>query len=820
MDTLLRDLRYGARVLLRSPGFTLAAVLTLALGIGANTTIFSLVNAVLLRPPPHVQEPERLVSVYTSDFSGPRLRASSYPDYLEIRALDDVFEGVIAYTPRALSLNDGTGSEVVFGEMVTGNYFDVLGIQAAHGRTFLPEESATRGTHAVAVISHGLWQSRFGGDPQVVGGTVRLNGYPFTVIGVAPAGFQGSLRGLRSDVWVTWMMNRQLGAGGLDIDRRGDRGLLVTARLRPGATIEQARARLDLLALALRAAYPDAWTDIRGRGRLLTALPERDARLFPMVRGPVLGLMGLLMAVVALVLLIGCANVANLLLARAAGRRREVAARLALGAGRWRLVRQLLTESVLLAALGGAAGVFLALWATDLLMRFDPPLPVPVDLDLGIDGTVLGFGLAVTMLTGIVFGLVPALRATRLDLVSALKNEQPAAGRGLRRIALRDALVVGQIAACVVLLAVAGLFVRGLQHAHTADPGFDTSNMLLLDLPVAIQGYDEARARGFYDQLAARLEALPGVRAVTLADNVPLGLDRQRRFIAVEGYEPRPGEDMEFDFNIVGVRYFETMGIPLVRGRASTAEDRAGSLPVVVVNETFARRFWPGEDALGKRIRYDGERFAEVVGVARDGKYRSLTEEPRPYVWIPFAQQYRADMTVHIRTAGDPLALAAAVRAQVRALDPDLPITGLKALEEHFGLALLPQRAGASLLGSFGVLGLLLAAVGLYGVVAYGVGQRTREIGIRMALGARTDDVTRLVVRQGAALGATGLAIGVALAAGAARLITGLLYGVRPLDPVTFAAVALVLGGTVLAASWLPARRAARVDPMAALRGE
>jgi len=820
MDTTLRDLRYAARVLLRSPGFTLAAVLTIALGIGANTTIFSLVNAVLLRPPPHVREPDRLVSIYTSDYSGPRLGASSYPDYLEIQALDDVFDGVMAYVPRPLSLNDGTGSEVVLGEVVTGNYFDVLGIQAARGRTFLPEEFATRGTHPVAVISHRLWQSRFGGDPQVVGGTVRLNGYPFTVIGVAPAGFHGSLRGLRTDVWVTLMMHSQLGPGGLDIDHRGDRGLLVTARLSPGVTLEQARARLDLLALALHAAYPEMWTDIRDRGRLLTAIPERDGRIHPAVRGPVVGLVGLLMALVTLVLLIGCANVANLLLARAAGRRREVAARLALGAGRGRLVRQLLTESLLLATLGGVAGIVLALWATDLLMRFEPPLPVPLDLDLSIDRTVLGFSLAVTVLTGIVFGLVPALRATRLDLVSALKNAEPAASLGRRRITLRGTLVVAQVAASVVLLVIAGLFIRGLQHAHMGDPGFDTSNMLLLDLPLSIQGYDEARARDFYDQLTTRLEALPGVRAVTLGDMVPLGLGRQRRSIAVEGYEPRPGEDMEFDFNIVGARYFETMGIPLVRGRGFTAEDRAGSPPVVVVNEAFARRFWPGEDALGKRIRYSRDQFAEIVGIARTGKYLSLTEDPLPYVWIPFAQHYKADMTVHVRTAGDPLELAAAVRAQVRALDADLPITGLKALEEHFGLALLPQRVGASLLGLFGVLGLLLAAVGLYGVVAYGVGQRTREIGIRIALGARTDDVTRLVVRQGAALGATGLAIGVALAAGAAHLITSLLYGVSPLDPVTFAAVALVLGGTVLTASWLPARRAARVDPMAALRGE
>lgn len=817
------DIRYVLRTLRRSPAFTVAAVLTLALGIGANTTIFSVVSAVLLRPPAQVREPDRLVHLFTSDYSGPRYGASSYADYLDFREGATGLSGLAAFAPSPLNFSTGGRASRVWGEEVSSNYFTVLGVAPALGHTFIPDAERTRRAEPVAVLSYSLWRSAFGADSGVVGREVRVNGYPFTVIGVAPEQFHGSIRGVRADIWVPYLTRGLLSpertAADADIDmRRGDRGMFVIGRLASGATIATAQASLDAIARRLHDAYPQYWSDVHGESRVVTLVPERDSRVLPQLRGAVVGFFGLLMTVVALMLLICCANVANLLLVRAAGRRREVSVRLALGAGRARLVRQLLTETAVIALLGGAVGLLIAKWATGLLVAFQPPLPVPLELDISLDGRVLAFTASVAVLTGFIAGVAPALGAARLDLVSALKGLTSDSGPRRRRPALRNVLVVSQVATCVVLLTLAGLLLRSLRAAQNADLGFDPSGIATFSMEIANQGYDEARGRTFYDELLRRVEALPSVRAVSLAERTPLALDYSRRGVSVEGYEPAQGEDMEFGANIVGPGYLGLMHIPLERGRDFTESDRAGSLPVAIVNESFARRFWPGEDPIGKRITI-GDSAREVVGVAHDSRTRSLDESPAPYFYLPFLQYYQPNMTLEVRTAGNPAAIIPVVRREIAAIDRDLPVQS-GTMEDALGLSLLPQRAGATLLGIFSVLGLVLASVGLYGVVAYAVAQRTRDLGIRMALGAGASDIYRVVLGHGVRLTSLGLIIGIVAAVILARLAQGVLFGVSSTDPITLGSVAVILAMVAFLASFVPARQATRIAPMSILKGE
>ncbi|HEX2188844.1 MAG TPA: ABC transporter permease [Longimicrobiaceae bacterium] len=818
METLLQDLRYSLRTLAKSPGFTLAAVLTLALGIGANTTLFSVVNAVLLRPPAHVADPERLVSLYTSDFSGPAFGASSYPDYLDFRAQTEVFQGAAAFAPRPVAVGLGEQVERTAAEVVSENYFRVLGVRPLLGRFFVPEEG-TPGAAPAVVVSHDLWRRFLGGAPDVVGRTVRVNAQPMTVVGVAPEGFRGSLRGVSFDLWVPAAAGEAVGFGADDLEGRGNRGSFVVARLRPGVTLERAQARLDVVARGLHAAYPGTWTDLRRQGRRVTLLPERASRIMPQVRGPALGFLALLGATAGIVLLICCANVAGLLLARATGRLREVGIRLSLGASRGRLVRQMLTESALLAGLGAAAGVLGAVWATDLLATVELPLPVRLGLDLRPDGRVLAATAAVAAATGLLFGLAPALRASRPDVLGALKGHTGTGGRG-RRFDLRSALVVAQVAMSLLLLVGGALFVRALQGAARMDVGFRAEGLLLAALtppPGAEETADVARVAREVQERAA---ALPGVVEASWAASVPLA-GVSRRGTTVQGYQPAEGEDMEFPFNVVGPRYFETMGVPVVRGRGITEQDRDGAPGVAVVNETFARRFWPGEDPLGKRVGVRGPEgpLLTVVGVAADGKYGSLTEEPRPYVYLA-ALQEPSRAVLHVRTSGHPLRALPALRGVVREAAPGWTLEDPRTMEEQVGAALLPQRLAGRVLGLFGGLALLLAAVGVYGVLAYAVAQRTREFGVRMALGARSGDVLRLVLGRGLVLVGLGLALGLPAAWAAARLLGGFLLGASPSDPAAFMAAPLLLGAVALLASWLPARRATRVSPMTALRSE
>lgn len=816
MDSLLQDFRYSVRQLARAPGFTIVAVITLAFGIGANTAIFSIVNALLLRPPAHVVEPERVVSIWTSDFSGPPYGASSYLDYEVFREQTDVMDGVTAFAPEPVNLVDGDETVRLAAERVSANYFAVLGVPAAQGRVLSTGDDAERRT--VVVISHALWQGQFGGDPAVVGRAIRLNAGLFTVVGVAPEGFQGSMRGLRVDAWVPLEVAGLLTGDASALVQRGSRGLMLLGRLRPDVSLEQARARYEVVASQLLTAYPEVWRDVNGRGRTISVLPERESRVLPELGGLVAGFMTLLAAAVGLVLLICCANVANLLLGRATARTREIAIRHSLGAGRARLVRQLMTESALLALLGGGAGTLISFGATELLLRIRLPLPLPVAIDVDTDLRVLSFAMTIALGAAVAFGLAPALHATRVDTSSALKEGALSLARR-RPLRLRNALVTAQVAVSLVLLVGASLFLRSLQHAATVDPGFDPENVVVASFDLATQGYTEAQSRAFYIELSERAAALPGARGVTLARNVPLSGDGGRRGIGVEGYVPQPGEDMEFHFNVIGPEYFEVMRVPLARGRGFSETDREDAPQVAVVNETFARRFWPGEDPIGKRLSQFGFGSIEIVGVARDGKYQTLAEPPRPYIFRPFLQDYE-EMTLHVRVSGDDVSFISLLRSEIRALDGQLPILSIGEMESEMAFATLPQRIAAALLGACSMFALLLATVGLYGVVAYAVSARTREIGIRMALGASRERVVRLMLSTSMRLVASGAALGLALSLIGGRAIGSFLGGVSAVDPIALLVGPLVLAAAALVASYLPAWRAARVDPMDALRHE
>ncbi len=839
METLLQDMRFGARTLAKNPGFTLVVTLTLALGIGANTAIFSFVNAVLLRTPP-VAEPERLVYVFGGTKTSP-YSVSSYPDYVDYRDRNNVFSDLIAYSPITLSLNSGEQVDTVTGLIVTGNYFDALGVRPRVGRAFMPEEDATPGSHPVAVISHGLWQSRFGADPGVVGRKLLLNGQQFTVVGVVPAEFNGADAGRTSDIYVPMAMQALVRpprggySGEMNPDllaRRGSRWLDIVGRLKPGVTEEQAQAAVGTVAAQLSQTFQDT-----NREQVATVSPL--AKGDPEQRGTLLSVAGLLLAVVGLVLLIACANVANLLLARAASRRKEISIRLALGASRWRLVRQLLTESLLLSLLGGAGGLLLGVWLVKTMRTYSPPANfLPVAFDFSLDGNVLGFTLLLSILTGLLFGIAPALQASKPDLVVSLKDETALVpGASARRFTLRDLLVVAQVALSLVLLISAGLFLRSLRNAQGIDPGFEPRHVMTMPLNINLLRYTKTQGQDFYRQVLERVQALPGVQSATLTRTPPLSGSSRQSTVTFAGREaPEAGSNSESSgggagenvpVNItlassVALDYFKTLNIPLLRGRDFNAQDREGAPGVVIVNETFARRYFPGQDPLGQRVSLGGAQgpWLEVVGLARDGKYVTLGEVPAPFLYQPLAQRHESGMVLLLRTSGDPSPLVSAVRAEVHSIEPNLPLTNARLMEELLSTSLYPARMGAILIGVFGLLALLLASVGLYGVMSYSVSRRTREIGIRMALGARGGDVLRLVLRQSMTLVALGVALGLGAAFAATRLLSGFLYGISPTDPAAFIGIAALLAIVSLAACVVPARRAAAVDPLVAFRYE
>ena len=820
MRDICSDLKYGFRALASHPGFTAVAVASLALGIGLNTTIFSVVNAVLLRPAP-VDRPHELVRVYSSrpgEFE--QYATCSYLDYVDYRDGNDVFSGLVGHSFIVASFSQKGRSELLIGEIVSANYFNVLGVDMVLGRDFSPEEDRTPGENPVALLSHGFWQKQYGGDPNVLGESIRLDGLRYTVIGVVPPSFNGMMPGFTLDVWLPVMMADEVETMGMNttdgipatdsrILERGRRWMFLTGRLKEGVTLEQAQSQMSTLAAGLAQAYPDTNKDLE-----VALVSASEVRIHPLLDRMLTPIAALLMCVVGIVLLIACANVANMLLAKATTRQKEIAVRLAIGAGRARLMRQLLVESLLLSGLGGILGLLLSIWTTGLIKAFHPPLPITFTFDLAIDLRVLVFTLAISILTGVVFGLAPAFRASRTDLVSSLKGtmfHKKAGGR----LGLGNVLVVGQVALSLVLL-------RGLVAARQIDVGFDTERLGIITLNLEMNRYEEAQAKLFYQQALGRVRSLPGVESATSGTSLPLELNWNLTEIWVDGHELTPDEDSPFDVDITMVDedYFRTLAIPLLEGRDFLTSDTADSSPVVIVNEALARRFWPSESAIGKRIRRRNGTTYEIIGVARNCKVRTLGEEDRPYLHFARAQRFNPYGSIVFKTSGDPVAQLETVRRELLELDPDLLIMEATTMEERMAVTLFTVRMGTRLLTGFSLLSVLLAAVGLYGLIAYWVNQRTRELGIRMALGADRDDILGFVVKRGMVLAGIGILVGLAGALVVSRVLETILYGVHPLDPLTFAASCMFLLLVAFVANAVPAWRAARVDPVTALHYE
>ena len=819
---MLQDIRYGFRMLARARGTSVVAILLLAIGIGANTAIFSLVNAVLLRPIPGVQEPDRLVRFLRLQ-SGREFFSFGYPDYVDYRDRNRMLAGVIAEGQAPLSFA-GSTTQRIAGSVVTGNYFSVLGVRPAAGRLFTEEDDRTPGGHWVVVISHALWRSAFGADSSAVGKKIQLNGHSFTIIGVADETFRSLTFGESIDAWIPMAMQREAIPRLADFDLPNSRSagwLRLYGRLRPGTRIEQASTEIAAIANRLAEIYPKT---NEGRNAGLVG----GVSLYPDSRARFRNFFGLLLAAVGLLLLIACGNVANLFLARATTRQREIAVRLAMGARRSRLVRQLLTESVLLCAIASALGLLLAPWTVQLLLALLPPAEFKLENVPRVDPLVLGFTILVSISTAVLFGLAPALAASKTDVATSLKEAAPASG--LSRSPLARVLVIAQVALSLVLLIGAGLVVRSMQRILAIDRGFDSSHVLLSSIDLAIQGYSEARGSQFLEQLLERLSQAPGVRAASIAQTDPARGWGTRMSIFYEGQVPpedvvrrRDDVGVRVEVNFISPGYFATFGIPLMTGRDFSAQDREGAQPVTIVSEKLARRLWPGENPIGKRIVAPVRRSQigpplTIIGVAKDSRYRTLTAEAPLLLYVPLGQVYLPCVRIQARVAGDPASFTSVIAHQVKSLDPNMPIYDVKTMDSQISSSLWEQRTAAGLIGLFGVLALVLASVGLYSVMAQSVAQRTREIGIRMAMGADARDVLRLVVIQGMALAGAGVLVGAAAALGLTRFVSSLLYGVSTTDLTTFSSVALLLLTVSLAATYIPARAATRIDPVAALR--
>ena len=813
MGTLLQDVRYGIRMLAKNPGFTAVAVLSLALGIGGNATVFSWLEAVLLHPLALVQDSNQLVDVESIMPDG-EYHTSSYPDYKDYRDHNHVFSGMIGFelVGTNLKLEKELQPQRNWGLIVTENYFDVLGVNAARGRVFHADEAQGPNSDPYIVLSDGLWRRRFGADPKVIGTSVQINQHPFTVIGIAPRGFGGSIVGIAAEYFVPMLMQPQA-LPGESLEERNPTFIHMMGRLKPGVTLEQARADMTTIARQLEQQYPDTNRKV---GAYVCPVWQAHYGLQTFL----LPVLAFLMVVVVLVLLIACANVANLLLARATVREKEIAIRSALGADRARLIRQLLAESLLLAGLGGIAGILLTLWTSNFLTVFMPPAHLPVGLPLGVDGRILGFTLALSIVTGVIFGLAPALQISRPNVNASLKDGGRTASSSSGQHRLRNLLVVTETILAVVLLAGAGLLVRSLRSAVTSSPGFRADHVLLTALDLRGNGYSDDNAAAFFEQLTDRMKSVPGVEGATLERYVPMWFTgRSYTEPELEGYAPKPGEKNLIDYNVVGANYFSIMRIPIVSGREFTTQDRLETPRVCIVNQTMAERFWPGQNPVGRHVG-TWEHQWTIAGVVKDIKYHSLSEQPQPFLYVPFSQHTGGDANILVRTSGDPLKMLPQVREQVRSLDPGVAILESDTVSELLSVSLFAYRTAALLAAVLGGLGLLLAAMGIYGVLSYSVSQRSHEIGIRMALGAAPKDVLSLVVGQGMRLTFVGVSLGLIAALGTMHLLGSLLYGVTSTDPLTFASVMAVLSAVALIACYIPARRAMAVDPMVALRHE
>jgi predicted permease len=820
MEALSHDVRFALRTMRRNPGFTAAAVLSLALGIGANTTIFTLINTTLLAPIP-VERPSELVAAYTTDPVGSfgglgGLLPMSHPNFEDFRQQNEYLLDMAAYSPTPISLITTGEPQPGIAELVTGNYFTVLGVKPAFGRFFLPDEDTTPGGNPVVVLSYGSWLRRFGGDPSAVGRTVSVNGSPFTVIGVAPEGFNGVNSLLSPDLWAPSMMSATLLPAEMRawMDERRALLFFAAARLKPGATIAAAEANLKTIAAVLERQYPAP-----NRGRSVALRPLAQATIFPGFRDTFVLGGAVLMTIVALVLLIACSNVANLLMARAAARRQEIAVRLALGASRARLAQQLLTESVLLAAFGGALGLAFARVGRDAIWSLRPPFLAQNLVEQTFDARVLAFTVLVSLATGLVFGLMPAVQASRPDVVGALKEETRGGGTSRRRALFGRMLVVAQVALSVVALAAAGLFLRGLQRANDVDPGFDVDRVAVVGVNPGQAGYDGPRAQQFYKAVRDRAASMSGVQSAAWASFAPL-TGALFKTVIKEGEDPGSKAGRNIVATIVSSPgYFQTAGIPLLRGRDFTAADRDGSVRVAIVNQTLADRLWPGEDPLGQRLRfYTDTGYLQVIGVVTTSRYMMLGEDPQPAAYVPLEQHGPGAMVLILRTDGLPGAVLGMAQQEIRTIESRVPLTSPFTMRDILRQSLWPARLAAILLGVLGALALVLASVGVYGVMAYAVAQRTREIGVRMALGAERSQVLRMVLRQAMTPVVIGIVIGLTGALAISRVVAGLLFGLSTTDPATFGSVVVILLLVALVASAIPAWRASRLDPLLGLR--
>lgn len=807
---VLEDLRYALRQLRQNPGFAALAVITLALGIAANSTIFSWINSTLFNPIPGVARTGNMITIQRGERSEHPSPPFSYLDFVDLREGATTLSGLLAYHDDYMTLTGSGKPERIYGALATANYFEVLGVKPILGRTLADTADNERAGAPEAVLGYDLWQRRFGGDPNVVGKTIEINLHTYTVAGVAPRGFEGCKTGLRTEMWVPLGMDRQVW-GSTRIDNRGTSWLNVLGVLKPGVSSQQAANQLNLLMQLIAERYPEPH---QGDNRLSTD---------PLWRTPfganvyLSGTLPILLALAMVLLLLACANVANLLLVRAVSRRREFAIRLSMGASRWALVRQLMIENLLIALMGGAAALAITFWTARTLGSFLPTNTLPLDINGSVNGTVLAATIFISALTAMISGAVPALRASALSPVSVLKDEALSTSGGLNKSRLASSLVITQIALSLVLLACAGLFVRSLRQAQQTDPGFDANHVYLASFDLDPMGYSKAQAIEFDRQMLERVKQLPGVESATLADFSPLSFTIHSDGVMPEGYISRLHESLEIDRGVVGPGYLDTLRTPLLAGRDFSASDNVASQPVIIVNQAFVNRYWPGQNAVGKRVQVDG-RWRTVVGVAGNAKYRRLVYDASPLFLLPLMQEYQSLVILHVRTAGDPMSMAPSIDGTIHGLNADLPLFNVTTLQSSMQLGSVFERIVVVFAGVFGLLAMVLAAIGIYGVIAYTTRQRTHEIGIRMALGAARADIFGQVLRQGLRLTLMGLGAGLAVSLFFTRFLRSLLFGVGATDWITFALVAAALCIVALTACLVPARRAASVDPMQALR--